>query len=290
MRRPWLLLLLPFLLGQSQAQQQGSAPQDAAKSRQERLLEIYTDEAARYTIYRDADHREKVALNREPVYVWTNPVRAGGRQDGSVFVWTWRGRPEVLGSIFSLPATGPRDLYHEFHSLSLAVLDVRRPGPHSWTPEAAGIALHLIEGAPPPAKLAPQRLLQMRELTREFSATTEDDKGTRWELRLLPRPLFRYQSTDPDVTDGALYTFVTSAGTDPQALLTIEARKPASDREAGWQFAIARFTDLNLRVRHKGTEVFTARSFPYGLARQDPKHRYRLIHDRTIPAVEDKVP
>jgi hypothetical protein len=26
---------------------------------------------------------------------------------------------------------------------------------------------------------------------------------------------------------------------------------------------------------------------PYGLARQDPKHRYRLIHDRRIPAVDE---
>jgi hypothetical protein len=290
MRRPWLLLFLPFLLGQSRAPQPGSAPQDAAKRRHERLLEIYTNEAASYTIYRDAGHREKVDLNREPVYVWTNPVRAGGRQDGAVFVWTCRGRAEVLGSVFSFPATGPRDLYHEFHSLSLSVLDVSRPGPHSWTPEAAGIELKPIEGAPPPANLASQRLLQMRELTGDFSATTEDNKGKSWELRLLPRPLYRYESTDPDVTDGALYSFVTSAGTDPEALLVLEARKPASGREAVWHFAIARFTDLNLWVRHKGNEVFTARYFPYGLARQDPKHRYRLIHDRTIPPVEDKAP
>jgi hypothetical protein len=104
---------------------------------------------------------------------------------------------------------------------------------------------------------------------------------------MLPRPFYRYQSTDPDVVDGALYSFVTSAGTDPEALLVLEARKSASDREAVWHFAIARFTDLNLRVRKKGVEVFTARSFPYGLARQDPKHRYRLIHDRRIPAVDE---
>jgi hypothetical protein len=289
MRRPWLLLLLPFLLGQSRSPQPGYAPQDAAKSRHERLLEIYTIEAASYTIYRDADRKEKVALQREPVYVWTNPIREGG-QDGAVFVWTCQGRAEVLGSVFSFPATGPRNLYHEFHSLSLSVLDVSRPGTHTWTPEAPGIELTPIAGAPLRPGAASQRLLQMRALTRDFSASTEDDEKRSWELRLLPRPFYRYESTDPNILDGALYSFVTSAGTDPEALLILEARKPAVDRAAVWHFALARFTDLNLGVRHKGKIVFTAPYLPHGLGRQDPKHRYRLIHDRTIPPVEDKAP
>jgi hypothetical protein len=54
----------------------------------------------------------------------------------------------------------------------------------------------------------------------------KDGQERRWELRLLPHPLYRYESTDPDVVDGALFAFVTSAGTDPEALLAIEARKP----------------------------------------------------------------
>ena len=106
----------------------------------------------------------------------------------------------------------------------------------------------------------------MQDLARDFSATTEDNKGNSWELRMLPRPLYRYRSADPNVTDGALYTFVTSAGTDPEgALVILEARKPAPDREPVWHFAAARFTDLNLRVRHKGNVVYTAAYFPYGV-------------------------
>jgi hypothetical protein len=68
----------------------------------------------------------------------------------------------------------------------------------------------------------------------------------------------------------------------------MKARKPTPDREPIWHFAVARFTDLNLWVRHKGKIVFTAPSIPHGLGRQDPRHRYRVIHDRTIPPVEDK--
>jgi hypothetical protein len=289
MWRTSLLLFLPILVGQSPAQKPSSALEQAARNKRERLLEIYSGDAAGYAIYRDRNHKEKVVLQHEPVYVWTNPVRDGG-QDGAVFVWTCRGRVEVVGSVFSFPATGPRKLVHEFHTLSLSVLDVRRPGPHTWTPEAPGVELTPIAGAPSPARLAAQRLAQMRALTREFSASTQDDKGNSWKLRLLPRPLYRYESTDPDVADGALFSFVTSAGTDPEALLVLEARKPAPDRDPAWHFAIARFTDLNLWVRHEGSEVFTAALIPYGSPQQDPKHRYRLIEDRVLTPVEDHAP
>jgi hypothetical protein len=286
MRRIWLLVLLPALLGQSPAPKGKSAPQLDAKSKRERLLEIYTREATVYTIYRDATRKERVELQREPVYVWTNPVRDAG-QDGAVFVWTCRGRVEVVGCFFSAPATGKRKLYHEFHSLSLSVLDVSRPGSLSWIPEAPGIELAPIAGAPRPAGSAPQRLVQMRALARDFSASTEDDKKTRWELRLLPKPLYRYENPEQDVLDGAVFAMVTSAGTDPEVLLVIEERKPAAG-EPVWHYAIARFTDLNLWVRHKGQEVFTAPLIPYTAPQQDPKHRYRVLNDRFLAPVEDQ--
>jgi hypothetical protein len=291
MRRTWLLLLLPALIGQSPAPKDDSASQQAARIKRERLLEIYSRDAAEYTIYRDASRKDKVELRREPVYVWTNPVREGG-QDGVVFVWTCRGRAEALGTFFSFPATGPRNLYHEFHSLSLSVLDVQRSGSHTWvwTPLAPGIELAPIAGAPRPARSASSRLSQVRALTRDFSASTRDDKERRWELRLLPQPLYRYESTDPDVLDGAVFAFVTSAGTDPEALLVLEARKPSDSDGPVWQYALSRFTDLDLWVRHKGKEIFSAPLIPPNLPQQDPKHRYRVFHDRDIAPVEEKAP
>ena len=103
----------------------------------------------------------------------------------------------------------------------------------------------------------------------------------RWELRLLPQPLYRYESTDPDVLDGAVFAFVTSAGTDPEALLVLEARKPAAGCDPVWHYAIARFTDLNLWVRHKGKVVFYRPADSRMTSpQQDPKHRYRVFHDR----------
>ena len=107
---------------------------------------------------------------------------------------------------------------------------------------------------------------------------------------LLPQPLYRYESTDPDLLDGALFTYVTSAGTDPEALLLIEARKPSPNDSPIWHYAIARFTDLQLSVAHKGNEVLTFPLIPLNSPDPDGKDRYRGFHDRDIPAVEDKAP
>jgi hypothetical protein len=261
--------------------------QQGGPSKREQLLEIYTNDAAEYTIYRDSSRKERAELRREPVFVWTNVLGAGDEY-GAAFVWTCRGRPEVLGTFFSFPEAGQRKLCHEFHSLSLSTLDVNRSAPKNWIPEAPGIELTPIAGAPAPASSAPRRLVQMRALAHDFSASTKDAKERYWELRLLPQPLYRYQSTDPDTLDGALFVFVTSAGTDPEALLVVEARTPAAGGDAQWRYAVGRFTDLNLSVRHKGKEVFTAPLFPYDAPRQDPRHRYRVFFDRYIPPIEDK--
>jgi hypothetical protein len=287
----------------TRAQQSGSQPdhalatkddqatRHAARAKRERLLAIYAGEAEGYTIYRDASHKDRAELRREPVYVWTNPVRGGG-QDGAVYVWICKGRAEVLGSFFSYPANGPRHVSHEFHSLSLSVLDVERSGGRAsiWRPMGPGIEIAAITGAPGPGSSASERLSQMRSLAHDFSASTKDQEDRRWELRLLPQPLYRYESTDPDLLDGALFAFVTSAGTDPEALLVIEARKPARADTPLWHYGIARFTDQQLWVRHKGKEVFSAPMILYDRRLQDPQDRYRAFTDRDIPPVEGAAP
>jgi len=287
MRHPSLLilLLLPALLGQAPAPVEGDP---AARSRRDFLRELYLGDASGYTIYRDAGRQEKAELRREPAYVWTNPTRNHG-QDGHVFVWTYRGRPEAVGTIFSSPALGPREVLHELHSLSNAVLVVDRAGPRGWSPLQPGVDLKPIPGAPAPARTAPQRLAQMRALIREFSASAVDIKGERWELRVLPQPLYRYESTDPEVLDGALFTLVSTAGTDPELIVVLEARKAPGDPPAAlsWQFAAARFTDMALSVRHKDKVVYTAPVIPWDAALKDPTHRYHLINDRRIPPVEE---
>lgn len=277
------------LLAQPPVAHDGKAAQTSDREMRQHLLDVYVADAAGYTIYRDASRKEKLELRREPVYIWSNQVRDGSY--GAVYVWTARGRAEVIGTIFSLPTDGAsarspnRDLCHELHSLATTVLDVSRsPHANRWTPRAPGVRVEPIAGAPAPARSAPQRLAQMRDLAREFSATTRDMNQRQWDLRLLTQPVHRDESTDPDILDGAVFIFVTSAGTDPEVVLMIEARKPAGGAAPTWHAAVARFTDLTLTVRHKGTVVFTAEPIPLGGIDQDGQYRYHVFKDRVIRA------
>ena len=99
-----MMILALAILAQPPADDDSSATAFAREKR-ERLLEFYTSEAAGYTFHRDAEHHEKLELRRKPVFVWNNVVRNNG-QDGAVFVWTYRGRAEVIGTFFSLPENG----------------------------------------------------------------------------------------------------------------------------------------------------------------------------------------
>jgi len=278
-----ILLLLLAATGQQAVE--GTQKGQGAKAKSQRLLELHTNDAASYSISRDVGRTQKLELRREPVYRWTNPTRVGG-QVGEVFVWTYRGRPEVVGSIFSHPTgDGRRVICHELHSLSLAVLVVERDAPEQWVPQAAGVDLKPLEGAPSPARTAAQRLAQMRSLAREFIGRSLSDQGQAWELRLLPQPLYRYESTDPDVSDGALFTLVSSAGTDPEIILVLEARKTQSGPQ--WVYGAARFSDMNLRLKHKGQDVWSSIRSDENTFNHDAKHRFRFYQDRIIPEIGD---
>ena len=283
-----LMVIIPGLLGQAPEGSAGKR-ESAIQGKHERRMQIYTRDAEGYTVYRDTSRQEKLELQPKPVYVWTNPLRAGG-QDGAVFVWTCRGCADLLGTIFSYPATGKRSIQHELHSLATTVLDVSRQGSpasggEAWTPKVPGITLAPIPGAAAPAKTPGQRLVEMRRLAREFSGTAADEHNNRWELRMLPQPFFRYESTDPEVLDGAVFAFVSSAGTDPEAILVLEAGKARGASKPVWQFGLARFSDMSLKMRCQGKEVFSA---PQLLKAPEPDGAYRIFLDRVIPPIDDE--
>lgn len=254
-------------------------PKDAAIVKQ--LQAIYVNDAAEYAIYRDPDLREKLELREEPVYNWTNVLQ---RQNGSVFIWTWKGCPEAIGTIFSYPAQikDKRGVSHEFHTLSKSVLIPRREAENQWNPQDI-LARKPIPDAPKPAEAPRQRLFQMREVTRAFSARSVDRKEQTWELRLLPQPLFRYQSTDPDILDGAVFAYVTSAGTDPEIILLIEAAKTVGG--ATYQYAVCRFANCDLYVKYQDTEVWSSLCGDQPMLQFDPKQSYRLFRDRRIDEI-----
>ena len=280
-------LIVPALLLVGSLKAEDPQPETPQQKLAKRLLALHTSDAAEYTIYRDAARIDKLELRREPIYNWTNVLRSGG-QSGAVFVWLYRGRPEAVGSIFSYPGkknSGQRTILHELHTLSPQVLQPVRDATNRWQPKA-GIILKPIPGAPDPADSPRLRLVQMRELARDFSAHSVDYDEKTWELRMLPQPLYRYDSTDPAVIDGALFTFVTSAGTDPEVIVLLDSRQ--TDSGPKWLYAVCRFSDHNLQVKLKGTEIWTSIRGGDNTWDNDPNHTYRLFTDRQIPFLEQE--
>ena len=95
-------------------------------------------------------------------------------------------------------------------------------------------------------------------------------EGETTELRLLPQPLYRYEPFGGKVLDGGLFSF--AAGTDPEVLLLIEARR--ENRELIWQYAFARFNYAELSASFKGDRVWRVDA--------DPAQAMHVIGDHTL--------
>lgn len=245
----------------------------------EALQKFHLAEARRWSMFVDDRQQTKAELRTNPIYVWTNPTRSGG-QNGAVYVWTHRGRPVVIGSLFSHPEEGKRILCHEFHSLAEEELQPKHPQTERWEPKAPVEMLPLV-GAAAPEQSPSKRQLQMKALARDFTAYSIDNNKERWELRLLTQPLYRYEKPQDDVIDGAIFAFVTSAGTDPEVVLVLEARKQGS--EPAWFYRAIRFSDSDLHVQRNGKEVWNSvRDETRNTLYYNPDHTYRLIRDRYV--------
>jgi hypothetical protein len=240
------------VLGQApsaDAAQPGSTARDEA-------LATFQKEAARYVLTPQGSEG-KLEFVAEPVLNWGNPAR--NNEDGAVFVWLRGGRPAAIGSIFTYlhGPTGRVVTKHAFHSLSDQPLTATYENQLVWSPQAAGLRFAALE-AEAPADSSRRRLVQMRALAREFSATMIDLKGETTELRLLSQPIYRYEPKKGEVKDGAIFAF--AVGTDPEALLIIEARAKGDDLH--WEYAFARFHFVELVASYQGKEVWRAEAEP----------------------------
>jgi hypothetical protein len=257
----------------------GADPDDTLAKK---LMPIYAKEAAEYSMAVESAPKKELELKKEPIFEWSNPARSG-LQQGVVFLWLRDGRPAALGSIFSQPdAKLPgRRVIHEFHALDAGKLLVTRPREtlNEWKPQA-GLERKELPDAGAPAGTAAARLIQMRRLAQDFTGHEIDKENKRWELRLLPAPLYRYPSAKTGVIDGALFALVSTAGTDPEVLLLIEAREEKG--KTRWEYACGRFSDRNLYVYRNDKEVWSSVLSETNTHLHDVQHTYRLFGDKVV--------
>ena len=247
-----------------------------------KMLPIYVKEAEAYSLAVESAPKKQLELKKEPVFEWANPTRDGGQQ-GVIFVWLRDGRPAALGCIFSHPYGKPpgRKMNHELHALDPEKLLVTRPKEvlNEWKPEA-GLARKELTDAPVPANTAGGRFVQMKKLAADFSGNETDYEKKRWDLRLLPAPLYRYPGAKTGVIDGALFALISDAGTDPEVLLLMEAREV--EGKARWEYACGRFSDMELHIQRNDKEVWSSVPSKENVAAHDPQHLYRCYSEKVV--------
>jgi hypothetical protein len=244
-----------------------------------KMLPIYVKEAETYSLALASEPKKVLELKKEPVFEWLNPARS--TQQGAVFLWTRDGRPAALACVFSHPheKLPGRQVMHELHALDPEKLLVKREQYNQWKPEA-GLARKELPDAPAPAETAAARLLQMKKLAAEFTGHSVDRDAKRWELRLLPTPLYRYPAAKTGVIDGALFALVSTAGTDPEVLLLLEAREEGG--KTRWEYACGRFSDWELRVQRKDKEIFSSVPSDTNPFFHDAQHLYRIYPEKVV--------
>jgi hypothetical protein len=248
---------------------------DDERQRAVAALEAGRLEAALYAIRRLNDDRVPIELHEESLLQWNNSVNQSVH--GNIFVWTKNGRPEVVASIYRFYS--PKvEFAAEFQSLSLDPLVVEKHGTQVWAPQQPGIVLQAFDddGAPPSSR--PQRLAKMKQLAGQFDVELTDWSGETYQLRLLPKPLFRYEPADSAVLDGALFAFTYT--TDPELLVAVEARDTAAGPR--WMYGLARMNVGDLKVSYREREVWQAERLEHPYLDEDGV--YTLFKDLPLPA------
>jgi hypothetical protein len=193
---------------------------------------------------------------------WANNSRGDGSEDAATALYIYAGRPLAVACFY--PWNGR--LVRDFEGIARRPVVGRRDGAIIWHPESTAVQFADVPDAPPPEPTRSQRLRQMKSLAEQFGSTMlgwKSDDSDREELRLLPRPLCRYEPTEgeiigSDVFDGAVFAFV--MGTDPESLLLLEAVQQGD--KTRWQYAFARRTSGELEGRHRDKVVWTAPRYP----------------------------
>jgi hypothetical protein len=243
------VLITATALGQNESNDPASAGDKAEAAER---LDFMKRSVTGYEIAR-GEKQVPLKLLAEPVLRWTNPV--SNIPDGVLFLWVDpEGRPQVAAQVFI--AAGTKDLWlHEFSSLSEESLKATRDGVTPWKPRKPGIEFKKVAGATSPhPDSAVRRLTQMRNIAQEFKADDDFEGKSRWELRLLAKPVHRYGQENSDIMDGALFTF--AHGTDPEVLVMIEARRSGGMYE--WYYGLAPMTAYALKVSSKDREIWSA--------------------------------
>jgi len=205
-------------------------------------------------ILRD-DKWTKVERIEKPLLFYGDATRHNDR--GSVWGWGPKGRPLALLELFQNPDN--RTIWtFALCNTSGGKLRARRADAPWWQANDSAAELKDIPGAAAPSAEAPVRQRQLKLLAGKFTGHEFwDPDNTRYELRLLKRPLCTYRDEANGVLDGGLFTLAN--GTNPEIVFFVEARvDPKNKSKPVWQYAVGRLAHAEVHLEYDGKEVFDA--------------------------------
>ena len=248
MRIPGLLvipLLLAPLAGPSPAQALRTKKADSAAAR---LREMNALAQAVVITEAGTPEAKPADLAPDPIFRYDDPPRQ--IEDASLWVYGRPGRPTAALKVEVYPNRGLYGLV----ALGPGTITARGAD-WDWTSTAPGIEAKPIPAAPPPAATPRERLVQLKALSGRFTGHEFEPSKGRMQLRLLPRPLLRYDDPASGLIDGAILSL--SFGVNPEVLLLIEARKVAGEPAPTWQYGVGRLGGAEVSVSLDGREVWT---------------------------------
>lgn len=210
-------------------------------------------------------------LQREPEPLIRFDNKVGVVIDGVVFAWTDGGRPRAFAQVF-LMTNGW--VLHEFQSTSTRPMVLKDAGVVKWKPGQPGIEWQTPAMTPAPAPTRAARLAQMRLIARrylvkeDFRTGADNSKTERFELRLLPNPVYRYPEQAVGPSDGAVFAHV--LGTDPEVLMLIEAELNAT--KPVWRVAFAPLTCFACQTFEGAQQVWSVEERMHKSKESDPYH------------------
>ena len=238
-----------LVLAQILRAQEGTEP-SAEKDREARLAlaKAHVDGLE----LRLADGGDAVERIDRPLLVFGDSTRSNG--DGTLWAWGKSGRPlAVLETYRNTMIGGPRASAVTLTSSQRVILKTSL-FVQEWQPAKTQIAPQVLPDADAPDEREPVRLRLLKEQARRFTAHEFwDPDNSRFELRLLVQPVYRYRDEKAKLWDGAM--FVLAHGTNPEVLVLIEALGESLDK-ARWHYSFARLGSAELHVEIDGREVW----------------------------------
>jgi len=236
------------------AQEPGTSDGNADPDKEgARKFRAYAKEvAAAYDLRTGDGSPRKLNFVAEPILRWSNPL--GGQQArGELFLWTDSGQPAAIVSINEF-TTAEGVTHGEQEWCSLAAGPLVAEGPHRWSPRAGMLSPKPFVDVEPPADSAARRARQAHDLATGFAGEKTTRAGVSRTLRLLPKPIYRYEAKDAGILDGFL--FALAEATDPEVLLVLEARLKGT--MLAWHYALARMNSVLLSASYNGKAVWEA--------------------------------